>query len=401
MNNKLLSLITRLKEGEFSSPEQQQQIIDELKGEVLSFFPDNQEYIMLINDLDYNILSEVVLHLFKSLDLNEERYQLLAMVMANKASDAQSETQRIIELLSKFIEDDNFLGAQQILEEIANLYTNSGKKLVPVRIAKPLAKIYEQSASVFTAVKHTDFINPETAFMFNLSIGIAGNTSKPVMVTLDELFSANVQLVIEYNKTDAKRVEKWIQKQPGGFQEQYNISIGRPPASISLPERINVHSCLKGLAEYVQQQEQKEAHLLKKLSNLSQELAIEKSSNNRLFEQLSLTKEEKRQALTEIDLLTKECETLQAEILHLEQLSKKQITEYEDKIQTISELVKLEALSKVNDFKGKLSDLLKVEFDDLTMVLDEEMTPELGNNLREQLKSIFRLLDREGIICGE
>lgn len=47
---------------------------------------------------------------------------------------------------------------------------------------------------------------------------------------------------------------------------------------------------------------------------------------------------------------------------------------------------------------ARISRELKFEYQDFMGAEDSEMTVELGENMREQLKNIFRILEKEGII---
>lgn len=51
----------------------------------------------------------------------------------------------------------------------------------------------------------------------------------------------------------------------------------------------------------------------------------------------------------------------------------------------------------INEFKNKLSKELRVEYVDLKEIMDEEITIDLGQNLRSQLNKVFQILIKNGV----
>jgi hypothetical protein len=57
-----------------------------------------------------------------------------------------------------------------------------------------------------------------------------------------------------------------------------------------------------------------------------------------------------------------------------------------------------ESKFSTNELKQRLSRKLRIEVEDFNEIKDDEMTVELGENLRFQMENIFNILRAEGIL---
>ena len=71
--------------------------------------------------------------------------------------------------------------------------------------------------------------------------------------------------------------------------------------------------------------------------------------------------------------------------------------EYKENQHALMDMRDQQAEHKTEVLKNKLRKRLKIEYVDFNEIQSEEMTVQLGENIRAQIKSIFSILDSEGI----
>ena len=120
--------------------------------------------------------------------------------------------------------------------------------------------------------------------------------------------------------------------------------------------------------------------------------------NEKLKLQQSLVDERAKlqNTLQKIDELEKNLDSLKNEISQKDEIINRQTTE-------IANLTQMEKILRNNqNFKAdemiqKISSKLQVEYQDFQTALNEPMYEDLGENFRQQLKNIFRELERIGV----
>lgn len=86
-----------------------------------------------------------------------------------------------------------------------------------------------------------------------------------------------------------------------------------------------------------------------------------------------------------------------SKINNLEELLVQKEHEYKENQHALMDMRDQQAEHKTEVLKNKLRKRLKIEYVDFNEIQSEEMTVQLGENIRAQIKSIFSILDSEGI----
>lgn len=79
----------------------------------------------------------------------------------------------------------------------------------------------------------------------------------------------------------------------------------------------------------------------------------------------------------------------------------KRVKELEQENNDLHKFIKIiesGANKEKDEFKNRLRSAIRVEYMDFKDVKDMEMSIDLGENFREQLKNIFRILNKHGIV---
>jgi hypothetical protein len=117
--------------------------------------------------------------------------------------------------------------------------------------------------------------------------------------------------------------------------------------------------------------------------------------------QLEVTTNELKMNLSdktkEIMILNSQIAHLNAELERMRQELTEKEKEHQEKLQSLVDMTERESVFVKDEFKNKLTSKLRLEYLDFKDILSEEMTVDLGENLRAQLENIFRLLKQEGM----
>ena len=68
-----------------------------------------------------------------------------------------------------------------------------------------------------------------------------------------------------------------------------------------------------------------------------------------------------------------------------------------DDIQSLANLIRMDAEAQQREKLSRLGRALSVEYRDFMSAIDDPMTIDLGENMRLQLKEVFRILEKHGI----
>jgi len=124
-------------------------------------------------------------------------------------------------------------------------------------------------------------------------------------------------------------------------------------------------------------------------------------SNKRLREDIEKERANVDSLQADLNSTKKDCAALKTEKQKVEQEILSVNEKSEQEIQKLSERVESEAQARLNEFKNRLVSRLRIDYSDMMSAKDKPITPELGDNLRMQLKTIFDKLRHEGINCSE
>lgn len=121
-----------------------------------------------------------------------------------------------------------------------------------------------------------------------------------------------------------------------------------------------------------------------------------KNDNSKLQHLLIEERAKLQNSLQKIEELEKAADSLKAEISQKDETINKQAEDIADHIQT-SEILKNEQAYQANVALQKISSKLKVEYQDFQDALNIPMSCDLGENFKQQLKNIFKELERNGV----
>ena len=200
-------------------------------------------------------------------------------------------------------------------------------------------------------------INPPTLETF----------AKVMTVFTSDIKSQNVSKLKAWLNDSDKASKNFVEESPVSNSDTANV---KPSVAIS--------QVLKSVIELENKNAQYENEKLKLQHSLAEERA--KLQDN----------------LQKIDELEKNLDSLKNEISQKDEIINRQTTE-------IADLTKMEKILRNNqNFKAdemiqKISSKLQVEYQDFQTALNEPMYEDLGENFRQQLKNIFRELERIGV----
>lgn len=151
-------------------------------------------------------------------------------------------------------------------------------------------------------------------------------------------------------------------------------------------DRFDVHKHLKVLENYI-------ADLEYNTQNLEQERAERNSLENKI----AVKKQELENAVERINNLEKELNAAYSKIEELTAEIETLNQEHKAKVEELYEMLDRQSVLVVQQLKNKIAVDLRTDYLDLMQIEKEPMSASLGDNLRAQLKNIFRILEKEGI----
>lgn len=170
-----------------------------------------------------------------------------------------------------------------------------------------------------------------------------------------------------------------------------------PVKDEQVSKRTKGDQLLKQLKGYLGGLETTNHELQEAVKAAADEVNSEKSKR----QQLEVTADELKKNLsdksTEIKILLSQMDHLNAELERMRQEFSEKEREHKEKLQSLIDMTERESVFVKDEFKNKLSSKLRLEYQDFKDILSEEMTVDLGENLRAQLENIFRLLKQEGM----
>jgi hypothetical protein len=154
---------------------------------------------------------------------------------------------------------------------------------------------------------------------------------------------------------------------------------------------------LKQLRNYLGGLETANNDLQEAINIAANEVKIEKYKRHQLEVTNDVLRKGLSEKITENKILNSQIDELNAEIKRLRQDMIEKEREHQEKLQSMIDMIEKESVFVKDEFKNKLTSKLRLEYLDFKDILSEEMTVELGENLRAQLENIFRLLKQEGM----
>ena len=320
----------------------------------------------------------------KYMDKSEDAEKLLNEFLNGKLYRKETGiTFRIFtNLLALFLKDGKspkLLG--KLIEKFPNACQNQEGKLLGTA-PKTLEKYF------FKELDNENFLPLSELNISKKSIGFFINLMKKFMndIETDETFK----------KTNLQKVKLWLDdyKINNIDENENNIEM----KTLVQDTRMQVDS-EKG-KDIVNAPVQKASYLidtaLKEVINIENENIKFKDDNKKLAQLLSEEREKLKTSQKQIEELNQKINTLKNEVDEKTKTIINKDSEITDHVKMI-EILKNEQSYQVDVTIQKLSSKLKVEYQDFQDALNSTMSCELGENLKQQLKNIFEILERSGL----
>ena len=283
-------------------------------------------------------------------------------------------------LLALFLNDGN---APKILEKLIEKFPNAcqNQEGLPLGTApKTLEKYF---------FEELDNVNLLPLSELNISKKSAG-----FFINLMEKFISDIETNETLKKTNLQKVKLWLDdyKINNVDENETNIEI---KTSVQ-DTRVQVNS----EKDVVNTPIPKASYLidtaLKEVINIENENIKFKDENKKLDQLLFEEREKLKTSQKQIEELNQKINTLKNEIDEKTKTIMNKDSEIADHIKML-EILKNEQSYQADVTIQKLSSKLKVEYQDFQDALNSAMSCELGENLKQQLKNIFEILERSGL----
>jgi hypothetical protein len=154
---------------------------------------------------------------------------------------------------------------------------------------------------------------------------------------------------------------------------------------------------LQKLGEYIEGLERKQKDLIFRLARTKQEFEAERERRLLAENKLAVVEKNLLEKENKVKMLEFELDGARNKIAEMNDRMLEMERKYESEKAELLEMIEAKSKQSVDQIKNRLVSKLRTDYLDFMQIDGEQMTVELGENLRIQLRNIFTILDEEGI----
>jgi hypothetical protein len=336
------------------------------------------------------------------------------LILQDESFQVHHGLKRYILILGAFMQKSPEYSLSMLIQ-LAQLVTNHGKKLPSVQICGWFYESLVKSRIVKNVIPYLNGLSKEEQFLVSLLLLVSSIAQgMHEFGLIEDFLIKEFQIPSLLGSGLPEKIRKELEEKTNGWLQEQKLKLKEfglfkdfQPLNVIENESVNdqedhkewnYQKALSWLQEYMDRLHTENGELTRKYIELKRNLEHYLEKYRELENEIELKRREIREKENEMIVLLNELNETKQLLNKKEQELVNQQSQFKEEIERLIEMSERESKFSTNELKQRLSRKLRIEVEDFNEIKDDEMTVELGENLRFQMENIFNILRAEGIL---